>query len=757
MLQLPSMKYPNTQRTVSGVVDVFPDDVVLNCNTSTGAVTINLAEIPYNATSGQGFWSTQYKLYINDISNNAGTNNITVVAGTGQTLNNQPTLVLNTNGASCYIMIAGNTEYSMFYAPAQAIPANFITVTYAQLSALIAGDDLIAGAFYNVSDAEFGSTPIIPTNIYIQALTTNTVSMTGQGYFYNADYQGVGNYSGVTGFTSQLGIWNPFLVTPIGSVVIWDNFQYVNITGVNIASNPKTDSVNWQLLAYSPTNGYISDISFISYLVDNNRILSRADNFGNFVERSVITARNALNFFKWGSVDVKQNNVSRTSLLYNCNTATAGLFSFFGNTFYGSEVIIGNGTLEGGSITEWAFNTIEKSNISIPKSGGELVNNKFDRFSMSGANTGAFTGNTVVNCGLAGLINTGTISNNVFNNLRTFTITRNNERINQNEAIFGRFEIITVNDGIIEFNFLDYGEISVDTNTATGIIQYNVLTNDSLLALTTNEGEVSNNNLDGFSQLTITLNQSTGIVKNFNITNQSRVQLAVVGTLIGGGNKSVGVNVSNGSVLSIGAFTPATPTFYANTITNGSEVNIQTYSGASFFTFNTLDSTEFNTTNLNGKNVNNNFFKQVNFGGVLPTIPFPLSVIGATAMAGNSTVALELDCSNPAIYDLPTQTLTISNTIGSFGGIYKLLNAGGVTIAKIVGLNSNWVTEFYTDSGITTFQGVSIVGALVREIVSSSGAVAFNITTYTTPLTHDSMFLINVDDLVVVRNTNILV
>ena len=263
--------------------------------------------------------------------------------------------------------------------------------------------------------------------------------------------------------------------------------------------------------------------------------------------------------------------------------------------------------------------------------------------------------------------------------------------------------------------------------------------------------------MDGFSQLTITLNQSTGIVKNFNITNQSRVQLAVVGTLIGGGNKAVGVNVSNGSILSIGAFTPATPTFYANTITNGSEVNIQTYSGASFFTFNTLDSTEFNTTNLNGKNVNNNFFKQVNFGGVLPTIPFPLSVIGATAMAGNSTVALELDCSNPAIYDLPTQTLTISNTIGSFGGIYKLLNAGGVTIAKIVGLNSNWVTEFYTDSGITTFQGVSIVGALVREIVSSSGAVAFNITTYTTPLTHDSMFLINVDDLVVVRNTNILV
>lgn len=756
MLQLPSMKYPNTQRTVSGVVDVFPDDVVLNCNTSTGAVTINLAEIPYNATSGQGFWSTQYKLYINDISNNAGTNNITVVAGTGQTLNNQPTLVLNTNGASCYIMIAGNTEYSMFYAPAQILPANFITVTYAQLSALIAGDDLITGAFYNVTDAEFGSTPIIPTSIYIQAITTNTVSMTGQGYFYNADYQGVGNYSGVTGFTSQLGIWNQFLVTPIGSVVIWDNFQYVNITGVNIATNPKTDAVNWQLLPYSTTKGYIVETSFISYLASNNRILSRTDNFGNFVERSVITARNSLNFFKWGSVDVRQNNVSRNAILYNCNTTTAGLFSFFANTFYDSEVILGNGVLEGGTITEWAFNTIESSSISIPKLGGQLVNNKFDRFTISGDNSGAFTGNTIVNCGLAGIINTGAITNNVFKNLRTFVITRNNNVINQNEVIFGGFTIGTVNDGEIEYNFFDYGNFSVITNTATGIIAYNVLTNDSLLTIVTNEQTIGDNNLDTRSQLTVNLNQATGGVVFFNITNNSRVELAVVGTRIGSGNKAVGVNVSNGSILDIGAFTPAQPTFYANTITNGSEVNIQVFSGASFFTFNTIDTTEFNTTDLNGKNVNNNFFKGVNFGGLSPSIPFPTAVIGETAMSGNSTVEFELDCSNPAIYDLPTQTLTISNTIASFGGVYKLLNAGGITIANIVNLNGDWVTEFYTNSGITTFQGVSIVGAVPNEIVSSSGAVAFNITTYT-PLSHDSMFLIRVENLTVVRNTNILV
>ena len=88
MLQLPSTKYPNVQRTVTGLVDVFPDDVILNCDTATGTVTISLGEIPYNAATGVGNWSTQYKLYINDISNNAATNNITLVAGLGQTINN---------------------------------------------------------------------------------------------------------------------------------------------------------------------------------------------------------------------------------------------------------------------------------------------------------------------------------------------------------------------------------------------------------------------------------------------------------------------------------------------------------------------------------------------------------------------------------------------------------------------------------------------------------------------------------------------
>ena len=78
-MSLPATKYPTNMRVVTGTPIIYNDDVVLLCDTSAGAVTINLLDIP------NGYWSTQYKLYVIDNSNNAGTNNITINAGTGQT------------------------------------------------------------------------------------------------------------------------------------------------------------------------------------------------------------------------------------------------------------------------------------------------------------------------------------------------------------------------------------------------------------------------------------------------------------------------------------------------------------------------------------------------------------------------------------------------------------------------------------------------------------------------------------------------
>jgi hypothetical protein len=84
--------FPNTVRTISGSAVSFADDVVLLCDTSVGAVTLTLQEIPANN------WNLLYKLFVLDNSNNAGTNPITINAPSGQTINLGSSVVINSNG-----------------------------------------------------------------------------------------------------------------------------------------------------------------------------------------------------------------------------------------------------------------------------------------------------------------------------------------------------------------------------------------------------------------------------------------------------------------------------------------------------------------------------------------------------------------------------------------------------------------------------------------------------------------------------------
>lgn len=100
-----SQKYANTIRTVSGTVSVEPTDVVLNVTTSSVAATLNLQEFTSN------YWSTQYKLYVFDASGNAGTNNITIVAPSGYTINGGPSAIINVNNGSAIIRIVSNLTY----------------------------------------------------------------------------------------------------------------------------------------------------------------------------------------------------------------------------------------------------------------------------------------------------------------------------------------------------------------------------------------------------------------------------------------------------------------------------------------------------------------------------------------------------------------------------------------------------------------------------------------------------------------------
>ena len=104
-MALNSTTYPNTSRVISGSAVLFQNDLILLCNTSTAPVSMTLLEIP------SGYWQTTWKLYVLDNSNNAGTNNITINAPSGYTINNASSLVINTNGGGVTITIASNTAF----------------------------------------------------------------------------------------------------------------------------------------------------------------------------------------------------------------------------------------------------------------------------------------------------------------------------------------------------------------------------------------------------------------------------------------------------------------------------------------------------------------------------------------------------------------------------------------------------------------------------------------------------------------------
>lgn len=318
-------KYPNNIRTVIGTPIIFKDDVVLQCDTSVGPVTINLLDIP------AGYWNTLYKLYVVDISNNASVNNITINAGVGQTINDSSSIVIDTNGGSALVRIVDNAKYiATLSSSGSCCGINFLT--NAALQALISGNTLKPGEWYFVTD------PLNAEGVLIKGVYSNQItSLDGSGYYLNADYQGVGNYSGVTGFVTNKGIWNTNLVIPVvvGDVMIYKNIHYKNLTGA-FGTAPDLDAVNWQALSKSTTTGYISAFDQVRYDVVTNRVIYRADKLGNEVDNFTDSkSNNSLLLFQWGRNKVSRNKLRGQSVM----ACSQSYCEFVGN-------ILDNGTIE---------------------------------------------------------------------------------------------------------------------------------------------------------------------------------------------------------------------------------------------------------------------------------------------------------------------------------------------------------------------------------------------------------------------------
>lgn len=105
-LFLPSTKYVNTTRRLNtGTTQVEDSDLILDCDSSTGPITVNLKKIPADQ------WSTLYKLYVKDYGQKADSDNITIVAPTGYKINGASSVVINTPRAAALIRIVSDTDY----------------------------------------------------------------------------------------------------------------------------------------------------------------------------------------------------------------------------------------------------------------------------------------------------------------------------------------------------------------------------------------------------------------------------------------------------------------------------------------------------------------------------------------------------------------------------------------------------------------------------------------------------------------------
>jgi hypothetical protein len=685
-MSLFSTQYPNNSRTVIGTPVIFNDDSILLCDTTLAPVVINLLDIPAD------YWNTPWKLYVVDKSNNASINNITINAGAGQTINGASSITLSVNGECALIRIIGNTQYVAqlsasgatigghiiqdegvslpqrpflnFIGPGVVASDNpgtgktdvtigggLITVTYAQLTTLANTNSLVVGSDYLITNAEFGSLPIIPTSVVVSAITTNKVSLQGEGIFFNADYQAVGDYSGIPTFNINKGVWTALLVTGLGDVCIWSNFMYLNLTGSNGFTPPDVDVVNWQVIPYSVTKGYILEVDAVEYQQSTNWIISRRDKRLNFVERAISPKpQNSLNCFSWGYDLVELNSITQGSIFEICNSVLT--------------------------------TTISKNT---------LINSTF----ISSGNVGSVARNTMINSVAGWTFSCNTFNENFITN--SFAgVTSNNDGIISNNTISDSSVNWVINSNNISFNEFFNSQINVFDNSLNGFVRYNTISNSVLNVSILNDGVIEYNEVSTKSSLIVGTNNGT------------------IGRFIPKGGSNV---IEQSSTLQIETNNVA---IYGNNFKNFSVVNVSTNNSE-------VSSNSWNQVTFTLSNNNFGVGKTTAFGTTFNATILTKQINGGIADFGINTIGYDLECTDPAIYDAGTNTLTIPISISTFFGFYQLKNAGGIVIDKIVNLSAQWETKFTNNAGLTTFNSVAVGAAVATEIVSSLGATAFAI------------------------------
>jgi hypothetical protein len=712
-------KYKNPQRTILGAINfVFNGDTIILCDTTLGIVNLTLLEIPKDQ------WNTTYKLYVADKSNNAGTNNITITAPVGYLINGATSLVISNNGGCALIRVTENNQYlasltsgggglavlnqsvplvpsatSMNFLGIQAsavgsavtINNAFISGTNANIQLLIASASLISNQWYNITDANYGNFNH-NFNVYVPALTKTSLSTFGIGEFYDADYQSLGNYSGIVGFAGQLGIWNTSLITPVNSVVIWNNLHYVNINGLNGTFPPPLDPDAWLVLPYSKVNGYILVYNEVTYGF-KNKIFSRKDNFCNEVELfDSAPLLSSFDRFPFGNSLFKSNKVLNSSYWDCCNTKVS--LEVYDNIL---------------NFTELLWTTLAKINTC---SSNNFLGTIRPLDWQTGSSLLQIISNNFTFCqGQSDLQDCLVSLNNFVNS--SIRIRCSGNAIILSNYLVGSSITFTKTQGIFGKNNLSFSNWTMNSD---GNEQENIL-NNSQINIGSNSGRVNFNDISQVSSIQLGNIDVNGLFNYNTINFQSSVIINDILTNFGdGGVKGVG-NIFSDCNINIDRFTGD---FAGNNLTkiqilisdfNGG-IGRCNFQGEGTITIDSMQNHTF--VELNAKE-----FIYGSAGYLMPE-----SYTGGVYTFGLANIKCTLDFADPLIYDPILFTLTIPNELRKWGGTFVLTNANLRIIQKILNTYDKAPYTFFNDAGATTFTTTSVGVALGGDLISTTIAPA---------------------------------
>jgi hypothetical protein len=383
-----------------------------------------------------------------------------------------------------------------------ATSSGIIQVTYATLQTLISTNGLSPGAMYKITgfnknmpigglENPNGALPEVlyddgtdsGVTIYMKALTTNTLSSSGYGEFYNPKYGDQTTYDNTDG-TGLYGIWdgdNPDpLEVPeytVDQVVFWGGYAWKNLIGnVGTAENVITlNSDDWEKLPYSNTTYYESVIDEVKVDWNNGIVIGRTN-----IENQITVEFNADQYWWWMGLydDIQTNPISVMGWgLYSKITPEQ-----LDNDFYGI------------------------SNLRIINSNCETVNFKGAGVLNIDMNSSYFNNNYI---GKGSSITDIIMS--IYSNFRDNILT--------NSYIYD----ITLTNGDIWSNTLTSSSILSSTLTSS-FIWSNTLTGNASISLNTLtiQSNINGNTLSSFSQISLNT-LSNGEIQNNILTDVSLI------------------------------------------------------------------------------------------------------------------------------------------------------------------------------------------------------------------------------------------